>query len=273
MTATTPTSAPAPTGSAVENRLQLSVNVDHVATLRQARLLDYPDPVEAAAVAEAAGASGITIHLRSDRRHIQDSDLERLRSKVRGKLNLEMAASDEMIAIALLALPHQVTLVPERPEELTTEGGLDVAAHLPRLVAGAERLRGSGIEVSLFVDPDPKGVDALAPFAGLVSGIELNTDAYTRARGGFVAGARAQVARTADMAAALGFRIYAGHGLTAANVGGIASIRRVEELNIGHALVSRAVIVGLDGAVREMLAAMALARDAARPHSARHPLA
>lgn len=242
--------------------LTLSVNVDHVATLRQARRLDYPDPIEAAAVAEAAGASGITIHLRADRRHIQDSDLARLRESVRGKLNLEMAASDEMIAIACGARPHQVTLVPERPEELTTEGGLDVVAHLPRLVAGAERLRSAGIEVSLFVDPDPKRFDALAPFAGLASGIELNTDAYTRARGGFAASRRAEAARSADMGAALGFRIYAGHGLTAGNVGGIASIRQVEELNIGHALVSRAVILGLDGAVREMLAAMQLARAA-----------
>ena len=244
--------------------LLLSVNVDHVATLRQARRLDYPDPVEAAAVAEAAGASGITIHLRGDRRHIQDDDLARLRESVRGKLNLEMAASDEMIAIACGARPHQVTLVPERPDELTTEGGLDVVAHLPRLLAGAERLRAAGIEVSLFVDPDPKRIDALAPFAGLASGIELNTDAYTRARGGFAAGCRAEVARSAAMGAALGFRVYAGHGLTAANVGAIASIRRIEELNIGHALVSRAVILGLDGAVREMLAAMTTARTAVR---------
>jgi len=244
--------------------LQLSVNVDHVATLRQARKLDYPDPLAAAAIAESAGASGITIHLRGDRRHIQDGDLDRLRAAVRGKLNLEMAASDEMIAIACRVRPHQVTLVPERPEELTTEGGLDVAAHLPRLVAGAERLRAAGIEVSLFVDPDPKRIDALAPLAGLASGIELNTDAYTRALGGFAASRRAEAARSADMGAALGFRIYAGHGLTAANVGGIASIRRIEELNIGHALIARAVLVGLDTAVREMLAAMKTARAAAR---------
>ncbi|MBP7588930.1 MAG: pyridoxine 5'-phosphate synthase [Thermoanaerobaculia bacterium] len=244
--------------------LQLSVNVDHVATLRQARRIDYPDPVEAAAVAEAAGACGITIHLRGDRRHIQDSDLTRLRAAIRGKLNLEMAASDEMLAIACEARPHQVTLVPERPEELTTEGGLDVVAHLPRLVAGAERLRAAGIEVSLFVDPDPTRIQALAPFAGLATGIELNTDAYTRARGGFAASRRVEAARSADMGATLGFRIYAGHGLTAANVGGIASIRQIEELNIGHALVSRAVIVGLDAAVREMLAAMTTARTAVR---------
>ena len=249
--------------------LQLSVNVDHVATLRQARRLDYPDPVEAAAIAEAAGASGITIHLRGDRRHIQDRDLEQLRHSVRGKLNLELAANDEMIAIACGVRPHQVTLVPERLEELTTEGGLDVLSHLPRLLAGAERLRDAGIEVSLFVDPDPKRIDALAPFSGgLVGGLELNTDAYTRAHGGFAASRRAEVAHSADMGAAHGFRIYAGHGLTAANVGGIASIRRIEELNIGHALISRAVILGLDGAVKEMLAAMIEARAAARatPH-------
>lgn len=249
--------------------LLLSVNVDHVATLRQARHVDYPDPVEAAAVAEAAGASGITIHLRGDRRHIQDSDLERLGAAVRGKLNLEMAASEEMIAIACRARPHQVTLVPERPEELTTEGGLDVSSQLPRLLAGAERLRAAGIEVSLFVDPDPKRIDALAPFSGgLASGIELNTDAYTRAVGGFAASRRAEVARSADMGAAMGFRIYAGHGLTAANVGGIAAIRRIEELNIGHALISRAVILGLAGAVREMLQAMGTARDASRAAAA-----
>lgn len=248
--------------------LQLSVNVDHVATLRQARRLDYPDPAEAAAVAEAAGACGITIHLRGDRRHIQDSDLARLRAAVRGKLNLEMAATDEMLTIACEAHPHQVTLVPERPDELTTEGGLDVVAHLGRLLAGAERLRAAGIEVSLFVDPDPKKIQELAPFAGLATGIELNTDAYTRARGGFAASRRAEAARSADMAAALGFRVYAGHGLTAENVGGIASIRRVEELNIGHALVSRAVILGLDGAVREMLQAMAAARAGTPPPTA-----
>ena len=245
--------------------LHLSVNVDHVATLRQARLCGYPDPVEAAAVAESAGASGITIHLRGDRRHIQDGDLDRLRASVRGKLNLEMAASDEMIAIACRSRPHQVTLVPERPEELTTEGGLDVTSHLPRLLAGAERLRTAGIEVSLFVDPDPKRIASLEPFSGLASGIELNTDAYTRAQGGFAASRRAEAARSTDIGAAMGFRIYAGHGLTAANVGGIASIRRIEELNIGHALVSRAVMIGLAGAVSEMLAAMAVARSTALP--------
>jgi pyridoxine 5-phosphate synthase len=245
----------------IAQELRLSVNVDHIATLRQARRLGYPDPVEAAGIAEAAGATGITIHLRSDRRHIQDRDLDRLRASVRGKLNLEMAATDEMIAIACAAKPHQVTLVPESPEELTTEGGLDVAGQLPRLLAGSERLRTAGIEVSLFVDPDPRGIEALAPFSGgLVSGIELNTDAYTRASGGFAASRRAEIARSADMGAAHGFRIYAGHGLTAANVGSIASIRRIEELNIGHSLVSRAVMIGLDGAVREMLAAMTDAR-------------
>jgi pyridoxine 5-phosphate synthase len=242
--------------------LRLSVNVDHVATLRQARRTTYPDPVEAAAIAEAAGAAGITVHLRGDRRHIQDADVERLRGKVRGKLNLEMAASDEMVGIALALRPHQCTLVPERPEEVTTEGGLEIGEGpgRARLVAACERLHAAGIEVSLFIDPDPREISALAAFAGMVSGFELNTDAYTRAAGGFAKSRRADLARSASVGCALGFRAYAGHGLTAENVGGVASIAEVEELNIGHALISRAVVLGLDGAVREMLSAMRAAR-------------
>jgi pyridoxine 5-phosphate synthase len=236
------------------------VNVDHVATLRQARRTTYPDPVEAAAVAEAAGASGVTAHLRGDRRHIQDADLQRLRGSVRGKLNLEMSSSDEMVAIALRVRPHQCTLVPERPEEVTTEGGLDPTAGATRLLGACERLRDAGIEVSLFVDPDPEVMRALEPFAGIVAGFELNTDAYTKAGGGFAASRRAELARAASLGAAFGFRAYAGHGLTAGNVGPVASIPEVEELNIGHAMISRAVFVGLDGAVREMLAAIAAAR-------------
>jgi pyridoxine 5-phosphate synthase len=242
--------------------VRLSVNVDHVATLRQARRTTYPDPVEAAAIAEAAGASGVTVHLRGDRRHIQDADVERLRGTVRGKLNLEMAPSDEMVGIALALRPHQCTLVPERPEEVTTEGGLEIGEGpgRARLLAACERLRAAGIEVSLFIDPDPREVSALAAFAGMVAGFELNTDAYTRAEGGFAGSRRADLARSAAVGHALGFRAYAGHGLTSENVGGVASIAQIEELNIGHALISRAVALGLDGAVREMLAAMAAAR-------------
>lgn len=241
--------------------IRLSVNVDHVATLRQARRTTYPDPVEAAAIAEAAGAEGITVHLRGDRRHIQDGDVERLAAAVRGKLNLEMAATDEMTAIALATKPHQCTLVPERPDEVTTEGGLALAALGARLLPVCERLRDAGIEVSLFIDPEAATPASLSPFGGgLVAGFELNTDAYTKATGGFAGSRRAELARAAAIGASLGFKVYAGHGLTAANVGPVASIRPIEELNIGHALISRAVALGLDGAVREMLAAMKSAR-------------
>ncbi len=247
------------------DELKLSVNVDHVATLRQARGTSYPDPLEAARIAEEAGASGITVHLRGDRRHIQEDDVERVRAVVRGKLNLEMAATDEMIAIARRIRPHQVTLVPERPEEVTTEGGLDLAAAEPRLLGAAERLRAVGVAVSLFVDPDAATLTALERFVGLAEGFEINTDAYTRASGGFAASHRAQAARAAAVGSSMGFLVYAGHGLTAANVGAIASIPQVEELNIGHALVARAVMIGLPGAVAEMLTAMRAARAARLP--------
>jgi pyridoxine 5-phosphate synthase len=237
---------------------QLSVNVDHVATVRQARRAPYPDPVEAARIAEAAGAAGITAHIRGDRRHVQDSDLERLRDAVRGKLNVEMAATDEMVAIALRLSPHQVTLVPERPEEITTEGGLDLLSQGERVRAAAQRLAEAGIAVSLFVDPEPRQVEALAALgAGAISGFEINTDAYTRAaaadRATHVAGMR----KVAERGHALGFRVYAGHGLTTDNVGPVASLPHMEELNIGHFLVGRAMMVGMAEAVREMLAAMA----------------
>ncbi|MGE0639252.1 MAG: pyridoxine 5'-phosphate synthase [Thermoanaerobaculia bacterium] len=237
--------------------VRLSVNVDHVATLRQARGTVYPDPVEAAAVAEGAGAAGITVHLRGDRRHIQDADVERLRGTVRGKLNLEMAATEEMVALAVGWRPHQCTLVPERPEEVTTEGGLDLARLRRQLPGVCERLRDAGIEVSLFLDPAPDLLTELAPYeGGLLVGVELNTDAFTRATGGAAGSRRAELARAADIAASRGFRVYAGHGLTPTNVAPVASIPEVEELNIGHGLVARAVFLGLDGAVREMLAAI-----------------
>src|SRR5262245_39877772 len=165
---------------------RLSVNVDHVATLRQARRAAYPDPVDAARIAEDAGASGITVHLRVDRRHIQDRDVERLRETVRGKLNLEMSTADEMMAIALRVRPEQVTLVPERPEEVTTEGGLDVAGQSARISEVAEPLGAAGIAVSLFVDPDTEQVAAIGGLPGRavrwISGFEINTDAYTRSR-------------------------------------------------------------------------------------------
>ncbi|MDH3403148.1 MAG: pyridoxine 5'-phosphate synthase [Acidobacteriota bacterium] len=239
----------------------LSVNVDHVATLRQARGVDYPDPVAAAVVAEDAGAGGITVHLRSDRRHIQDGDVERLRREVRGKLNLEMAATAEMLGLALELAPDQVTLVPERPDEVTTEGGLDLAAQKAVIAAAAERLAAAGIAVSLFLDPHPEQIEALGTLgSGAIAGFEINTDRYTRAtdRAGEELAAIAAAAR---QGAGLGFAVYAGHGLTTANVGPVAARPEIEELNIGHWLVSRAVLVGLHTAVQEMLAAMAGARS------------
>ena len=235
---------------------RLSVNVDHVATVRQARRATYPDPVEAARIAEAAGASGITAHLRVDRRHVQDFDLRNLKESVRGKLNFEMSTAEEMVAIALEVLPQQVTLVAERPEEVTTEGGLDLVAQGPRVAAVAERLAGAGIAVSVFIDPDPQQVDALSGFGGWVGGFELNTDAYTKADDSARAAELAKVSRAAARGRNRGFHLYAGHGLTTANVGPIASLPGMEELNIGHFLISRAVLVGMREAVQEMLAAM-----------------
>jgi pyridoxine 5-phosphate synthase len=243
---------------------RLSVNVDHVATLRQARRVAYPDPVAAARLAEAAGAAGITVHLRGDRRHIQERDVAALRAAVRGKLNLEMAATDEMVALALALRPDQVSLVPERPDEVTTEGGLDVAAHGARVAAVAARLAPAGIAVSLFLDPDERQLAALATLPrdvrDLLTGFEINTDAYTRAWPGPVDAEIAKLRRAAARGAGLGLAVYAGHGLSAWNVGPVAALPEVEELNIGHALVSRAVLVGLDTAVRELLAAMREAR-------------
>jgi pyridoxine 5-phosphate synthase len=240
--------------------VKLSVNVDHVATLRQARRTPYPDPAEAARIAEEAGASGITVHLRVDRRHIQESDVERLRAGVRGKLNLEMSTAEEMLAVALRVRPHQATLVPERPEEVTTEGGLDLLHHGLRSMVVAERLAQAGIAVSLFLDPDPRQIAALARLAGPreIAGFEINTDSYTRAADpAETALELAKIAEAAESGGARGFAVYAGHGLTTANVGGIISIPRIVELNIGHSIVARAVLVGMAAAVREMLAAMA----------------
>jgi pyridoxine 5-phosphate synthase len=247
-------------------RVALAVNVDHVATLRQARRTRYPDPVEAARAAEEAGAAGITVHLRTDRRHIQPADVRRLRAAVRGRLNLEMAASEEMLAAALDLAPHQVTLVPERPEEVTTEGGLDLVAREAEVAAAAGRLAAAGVAVSLFLDPDPAQLAPLARFpAGAVAGFEINTDAYSRfAAAGGAAEVAAETTRELERVVEMarlggerGLRVFAGHGLTAANVGPIAAVPEIEELNVGHWLVSRAVLLGMAGAVREMLAAMA----------------
>jgi len=248
--------AKAPKTPTVERQgVRLSVNVDHVATLRQARKTVYPDPVEAARIAEAAGASGITVHLRVDRRHIQDADVERLRASVRGKLNLEMSTAEEMVKVALQARPHQVTLVPERPEEVTTEGGLNLILYGRRIADVADRLAAAEIAVSLFVDPDPRQLQALGALQEHgVTGFEINTDAYTRATE--PEAQLQQIAEAVEQGRALGLKAYAGHGLTPGNVGPVAAIAGMEELNIGHALIARAVIIGLEAAVREMLAAM-----------------
>ncbi len=240
---------------------RLGVNVDHVATLRNARGTPYPDPVQAAYVCEAAGADQITIHLREDRRHIKDRDLEILRRCVTVPLNLEMAASEEMLALALLHKPDTVTLVPERREERTTEGGLDVAGQQPALRAYVAKLRDAGIVVSLFIDADVRQVDASAAVGAAT--IELHTGDYADAATPTLM--RKQLAHLEAGALRghhLGLAIAAGHGLTARNLGPVASLPHVEELNIGHAIVARAVFCGLEAAVREYKAAIseALAR-------------
>jgi pyridoxine 5-phosphate synthase len=239
-------------------RIRLSVNIDHVATLRQLRGVDYPDPVEAAELAEAAGASGITAHLRMDRRHVQERDLERLRERVRGKLNLEMAADREMIDVATRVKPDQVSLVPERAGEVTTEGGLDLGGGgMQRARAAAAELAAAGIAVSLFLDPDPRQIERVHSLgAGGVEGFEINTDAYTRAAPEARPAELDKIRRVATLGAQRGLHVYAGHGLTVANVGAIAALPQIEELNIGHAIVSRAVLIGIAAAVREMLDAM-----------------
>jgi len=230
---------------------KLCVNVDHVATIRQARRTDEPDPVAAALIAERSGAVGITVHLREDRRHIQDRDLRLLREVVRGKLNLEMAPVEEMRGIALDVGPEQATLVPERREEVTTEGGLDAAGQMERLSAIVRSLSEGGIAVSLFVDPHPPQIEAAGKLGA--NYVELNTAAYAEARGGE---ARAReldlLRRAADQARGLGIGVHAGHGLTYLNVEPVAALPGLEELNIGHSIVSHSVFVGFERAVREM---------------------
>jgi pyridoxine 5-phosphate synthase len=231
---------------------RLYINVDHVATIRQARRADEPDPVAAALACEAAGADGITAHLREDRRHIQDRDVERLAAEVRTVLNLEMAATEEMVDIALRLRPHQVTLVPERREEITTEGGLDVGRDPAALARAIARLRDGGIRVSLFIDPDPVAVERSRDLAA--HAIELHTGRYAHHPGD--PATLGALRSAAGDAAARGLAVHAGHGLTVRNVGPVASVPEIEELNIGHSIVSRAIFVGIGEAVREMREAM-----------------
>ena len=233
----------------------LSVNVDHVATLRQARLAGYPSPLEAARLAEEAGAFGITVHLRQDRRHIQDQDVVDLRETVTGRLNLEIAAEEPMLRFAERVKPDQVTLVPERPDEVTTEGGLDLIARGDQVRRAASRLVEAGIRVAVFIDPDLEQLAALADQDD-VTGFELNTDAYTCVAGAEADAEFTKIEAAAERGLAAGREAYAGHGLTVANVGRVAALAGVSELNIGHSIVSRAVLIGMPAAVAEMLEAM-----------------
>lgn len=233
--------------------IRLGVNVDHVATVRQARRTVEPDPVAAAVLAELAGADQITIHLREDRRHIQDRDLQVLRRTVQTRLNLEMALNEEIIRIAIETRPEQCTLVPEKREEVTTEGGLDVEGVAGRLAPAVGRLREAGIGVSLFVDPEP-GIMKTCADSGAVA-VELHTGAYANARGETAIEAElAKIREAAQAASDAGLKVFAGHGLNYINTPAVAAIPQIEEVNIGHSIISRAVLVGMERAVREMKA-------------------
>ncbi len=239
--------------------MRLCVNIDHVATVRQARRTDEPDPVRAAVLAELGGADGITVHLREDRRHIQDRDVELLLATVRTFVNLELAAEGEILALALAWRPAQSTLVPESRQEITTEGGLDLTARPERLRDAIERLQEVDVRVSLFIDPDDGAIEAAAALGA--DAVELHTGEYANAPDRVAAEAElARLGRAARRASEAGLAVHAGHGLTYENVTPVAAIAEVEELNIGHAIVSRAVLVGLERAVREMVALLRGAR-------------
>ena len=241
--------------------LKLGVNIDHIATLRQARYSAMPDSpqaepnlIMAAALCERAGAQGITVHLRADRRHIQDRDVTRLRESLNTKLNLEMGNTLEILEIALKILPEDVCLVPENRREITTEGGLDAAAHVKQLQPTIRRLQAAGIRVSLFIEPSPEQIDAAKQLG--VEAVELHTGAFSNAAGALQDEELARLRAAANHGHGLGLQINAGHGINYANIAKILSVPHLEELNIGHSIVSRAVLVGLETAVREMLAAM-----------------
>jgi pyridoxine 5-phosphate synthase len=239
--------------------LLLGVNIDHIATLRNARGTQYPDPVQAAFIAEQAGADGITVHLREDRRHITDRDVRLLRQTIQTRMNLEMAVTDEMLDIAIELKPHFCCLVPEKREEVTTEGGLDVAGQLDKMSVAVERLAQAGILVSLFIDPDHRQIDAAvavgAPY------IEIHTGAYAEAQGELAVQAELRrIVVAAAYAAEKGLKVNAGHGLTYHNVQPIAALPEMHELNIGHAIIGQAVMCGLPAAVADMKVLMREAR-------------
>ena len=232
--------------------MRLAVNIDHIATIREARKARMPEPVTAASIAELAGAQGITVHLRGDRRHIKDRDVELLRHVVTTKLNVEMAATAEMVKVALHVRPDQVTLVPERPQELTTEGGLDVALNAATVRDVVQQLHQAKIRVSVFIDPDPDQVRR-SRGAG-VDAVEINTGAYAAARTVEQATHLSRIADVARLAARHDLEVLAGHGLDYVNVQPIVGIKDIVELNIGHSIVARAALVGLERAVRDMVA-------------------
>ena len=238
---------------------RLYINIDHIATVRQARRGAEPLPVDAVSICERAGADGITAHLREDRRHIQDADVDAIAGAVTTVFNLEMACTAEMLALAEHLRPHQVTLVPERREEVTTEGGLALAAGASALRDALVRLREAGIRSSLFIDPDRESVTRSRDLGA--DAVELHTGRYAHASG--TDGALAALRDAAAFGASLGLAVHAGHGLTTSNVGPVAAIPEIEELNIGHHVISRAIFVGLEAAVRELRAAMDAARGRA----------
>jgi len=236
---------------------RLYINIDHVATLRQARRGQEPDPIEAASVCETAGADGITAHLREDRRHIQDADIEKLRKSVKTYFNLEMACVAEMLELARRLKPEQVTLVPERREEITTEGGLDITSDPARIRNAIEALSTAGIRVSLFIDPTRAAVEQSKKLG--VPAIELHTGSYSHNPD---SDSTLEALRDSSrLAAELGLAVHAGHGLNLENVAAVAAIPEIEELNIGHSIISTALFVGLDRSVREMREAMRAARS------------
>jgi pyridoxine 5-phosphate synthase len=238
--------------------IALGVNIDHVATLRQARGGSEPDPVQAALAAEAAGADSITLHLREDRRHIQDRDVYSLRDLLKTHMNLEMAVTEEMLGIALKVRPADCCFVPERRAEVTTEGGLDVAGQRARLTEAISRVTAAGIRASLFIDPDVRQVEAAAAVQAPV--IELHTGAYAYSSGAAQAGELKRLHECAQLARRLGLTVHAGHGLDYQNVQPVAALAQIVELNIGHALIGHAVFVGLTAAVAQMKALMVAAR-------------
>ena len=239
--------------------LELGVNIDHVATLRQARGTAYPDPIRAALLAEQCGADAITLHLREDRRHIQDRDVELLRSQLTTRMNLEAATTDEMISFAVRIRPQDVCLVPERRQELSTEGGLDVVSHFAQVKAACLRLAAAGIRVSLFIDPESAQLDAAISCAAPV--VELHTGRYADAAPGEVQARELERVRAAAVyGVGRGLKVNAGHGLHFGNVQAIAAIAQISELNIGHALVAEAVFMGWENAIRRMKRLMREAR-------------